>query len=375
MIAVTIPTTDVNSESAVVARWYVQDGDDVSEGQAVVEIETSKAVLDIDAPSAGVVLRLYDEGAQVKIDAPLAYLFESVELLERYKQEQADKEPVAQEQPGRITAPARRRAAELQVDIDEVARSTEELVTSKLVEAFAARSAQLDEAELPDLLSAPDGVRRLVLIGGGLAATQVIDILLHDDTQQAVAIVDDDSARVGETMEGVPIVGSVDRAFALFAQQTIDAAVICVGTSIAPRVRLRKLCEEAGLPLANVIDPTARIATGVRMGVGNIICANTHFGVGTIIGSNNLISAHNSFDHHSELGSDITTGPGCVTSGLVKIGDRCRFGMGVFLEPRVSIGEGSQVSSGAVIVSSVPPEHAVKTKVITTSVVPMRRSS
>ena len=176
-------------------------------------------------------------------------------------------------------------------------------------------------------------------------------------------------------MEGVPIVGRVERAFALFADQAVDAAVICVGTSIAPRVRLRKLCEEAGLPLANVIDPTARITTGVRMGAGNIICANTHFGVGTVIGSNNLISAHNSFDHHSELGSDITTGPGCVTSGLVKIGDRCRFGMGVFLEPRVSIGAGSQVSSGAVIVSSVPPEHAVKTKVITTSVVPMRRSA
>ena len=375
MIAVTIPTTDVNSESAIVVRWYVHDGDAVGEGQAVVEIETSKAVLDIDAPGAGVILRLHDEGAQVKIDAPLAYLFESVELLERYKQEQADSQPASDEQPGRITAPARRRAAELGVDIDEVARSTEELVTTKLVEAFAPRSAQLDDADLPDPLSAPDGVRRLVLIGGGLAATQVIDILIHDDTQQAVAIVDDDASRLGELMEGVPIVGRVERAFALFADQAVDAAVICVGTSIAPRVRLRKLCEDAGLPLANVIDPTARIATGVRMGVGNIICANTHFGVGTVIGSNNLISAHNSFDHHSELGSDITTGPGCVTSGLVKIGDRCRFGMGVFLEPRVSIGAGSQVSSGAVIVSSVPPEHAVKTKVITTSVVPMRRSA
>jgi carbonic anhydrase/acetyltransferase-like protein (isoleucine patch superfamily) len=375
MIAVTIPTTDVNSESAVIVRWYVDDGEEVHVGQAVVEIETSKAVLDIDAPSNGIVLRLHAEGEQVKIEATLAYVFETAELLERYRRDQADGQQAAgEEQPGRITAPARRRAAELGVDINEVARSTDELVTSKLVEAFAAASADLSDADLPEPLQSPSGVRRLVLIGGGLAATQVIDILLHDDAQQAVAIVDDDASRVGELMEDVPIVGPVERAFRLFADRAVDAAVICVGTSIAPRTRLRKLCEEAGLPMANVIDPTARIATGVTMGTGNIICANTHFGVGVSVGSNNLISAHNSFDHHSVLGTDITTGPGCVTSGLVTIEDRCRFGMGVFIEPRVVVGAGSQVSSGAVIVSSVPPEHAVKTKVITTSVVPMRRS-
>ena len=153
-------------------------------------------MLDIDAPGAGG-SSVSTTRARRSRSRPLAYLFESVELLERYKQEQAARQPASDEQPGRITAPARRRAAELGVDIDEVARSTEELVTTKLVEAFAPRSAQLDDADLPDPLSAPDGVRRLVLIGGGLAATQVIDILMHDDAQQAVAIVDDDASRLG----------------------------------------------------------------------------------------------------------------------------------------------------------------------------------
>jgi acetyltransferase-like isoleucine patch superfamily enzyme len=48
--------------------------------------------------------------------------------------------------------------------------------------------------------------------------------------------------------------------------------------------------------------------------------------------------------------------------------------MGVFIEPRVTIGSGAQIASGAVIVGSVPPDHAVKTKLITTAVLPIRQS-
>lgn len=375
MIAVTIPTTDVNSESAVVVRWYIEDRAEVEEGHPVVEIETSKSILDVASPDRGVMLRLCQEGDQVQIDQPLAYLFETAESLERYEREERSNPAAAvEEHAGRITTPARRRAFELGIDIDEVARSTAALVTTKLVDAFATRTGADGNGDAPDPLEAPPGVRRLVLIGAGMAANQVIDILLHDEAQQAVAIVDDDRARLGEAIDGVPVIGSSDRAIELFEQGAVDAAVITVGTSVTARTRLRETCAQAGLPLSNVIDPSVRITSGVRIGAGNIICANCHFGVGTIIGDNNLISAHNSFDHHSELGSDITTGPACVTSGLVKIGDGCRFGMGVFIEPRVTIGAGAQIASGAVIVGSVPPDHAVKTKLITTTVVPIRRT-
>jgi sugar O-acyltransferase (sialic acid O-acetyltransferase NeuD family) len=371
MIAVTIPTTDVNSESAVVVRWYVGDRDEVAEGQALVEVETSKAILDVNAPATGVLLQLHAVGEQLKIDEPLAYLFESAQELERYQQQQADAAAAPVEHAGRITEPARRRAAELGLDIDEIAHGTSELVTTKVVDAFAAQ-ADGAEIELPDPLEARPGVRRLVVIGAGLGATQVLDILLHDESQQAIAVVDDDRDRYGEIVEGVPVIGGVDRALELFAKGAFDAAVIAISTSVPARTRLRQRCEQAGLPLANVIDPSVRVASGVQMGAGNVICAHCHFGVGTVIGDNNFLSAYNSFDHHGRLGSDISTGPGCMTSGLVELGDRCRLGTGVFIEPHVHVGAGAQIASGAVIVSSVPPDHAVKTRVITTAVVPIR---
>jgi len=210
-------------------------------------------------------------------------------------------------------------------------------------------------------------------IGAGSSDVRAYNnTFVNNGTQ--VAIVDDDRARWGEETAGVPVVGGTQQLSQLHAKGRFDSAVICIGTSVPARTRFREICGELDIPLANAIDRTALIAADVELGQGNVICAFCHFGVGTRIGDNNFLSANNSFDHHNVLGNDIATGPGCMTSGVVTIGDRARLGTGIFVEPHVTIGEGVQVASGAVIVSSVPPEHAVKRRVVTTSVVPIRRA-
>ena len=223
-------------------------------------------------------------------------------------------------------------------------------------------------------LDAPPGMQRIALIGAGLGATQVADILAANPSGKAVAVVDDDQQRWGGRVAGVPVVGGTQQLREHFAEGRFDSAVVCISTSVPARTRFRELCEEAGIPLTNAIDPTARICAEVKMGAGNVVCAFCHFGVAARVGDNNFFSAYNSFDHHSVLGSDISTGPGCVTSGLVHIGDRARLGTGIFIEPHVELGAGVQVASGAVIVTSVPAGHAVKRRLATMTTVPIRRA-
>ena len=276
----------------------------------------------------------------------------------------------------RATAPASKRAAELGVDLASLANG--HLVTVKMVEEACGNGAAAPPAKLPSPLEAPTGVERVAVIGAGLGAMQVLDILapgtcsqtLLRRQQQAVALVDDDRSRWGGRIAGVPVVGGSEQLEELFANGRFDTAVISIGSSVSARTRFRELCENLGIPLTNAIDRTARICTDVQLGRGNVICAYCHFGVGTRIGDNNVLSAYNSFDHHNVLGTDITTGPGCMTSGLVHIGDRVRLGTGIYVEPHLEIGEGAQVASGAVIVNSVPPEHAVKRRVPTMATVP-----
>ena len=198
---------------------------------------------------------------------------------------------------------------------------------------------------------------------------QVIDILQAAGSGTAVAVADDDVSRWAGEVMGVPVVGGFERLVTLFGKGAFDAAIIAIGTDFGPG-RLREALAANGIPLANAIDPTARITAGVTFGTGNIICAFCHFGVGTVVGDNNFLSAYNSYDHHNRLGSDIATGPACTTSGLVVLGDRIRLGTGIHLEPHVELGDDVQVASGSVIVTSVPKGHAVKRRTVTTVIVP-----
>lgn len=369
MKPILVPTTDVNSETGLLLTWHADNRSKVEAGQIIAEIETSKAIFDVPAPEAGFLLHAAREGAEVRLTEPVARLFADAGALEAYAHEEQCRHAEAAGPGPRATEPARRRAGELGVDLASM--DGDSLITVGMVEA-AAVAATTTTIELPDPLPGVAALPRIALIGAGLGATQVIDILQAAASGTAVAIVDDDASRWAGDVMGVPVVGGFQRLVTLYGEGAFDAAIVAVGTSVPARARLRAALTANNIPLANAIDPTARLAAGVTFGTGNIVCAFCHFGVGTVVGDNNFLSAYNSYDHHNRLGSDIATGPACTTSGLVVLGDRVRLGTGIHLEPHVELGDDVQVASGSVIVASVPAGHAVKRRVVTTAVVPRR---
>ena len=136
-----VPTTDVNSDTAIVTVWHVPDRSYVSAGDVVAEIETSKAVLDVVAPVPGYLLRCAQEGDEIVLVSALAYLFETSEALDVHAARLAEATAAASESSNgvRATAPAMRRAAELGVDLASLPGG--DLVTLKMVEAAAGDAA------------------------------------------------------------------------------------------------------------------------------------------------------------------------------------------------------------------------------------------
>ena len=363
-----VPTSDVNSESAVIRTWHVPDRAEIAAGELVAEVETSKAIIDVNSTDPGFILHAAPVGEEVRLTEPVGHTFGTLAELESFLAER-EQQPDPEIAGPRATAPARRRAAELGVELAKL--PADRLITAEMVEA-AARTAARVTLELQQPLAPATTLPKVAVFGAGLGATQVIDILRAANSALPVAVCDDDVTRWAEEVEGVPVVGGAERMAELFGDSAFDAAVISISTSIAARTRLRRLCTDAGVPLINAIDPTARITSGVTFGTGNVVCAHCHFGVGTTVGDNNFFSAYNSFDHHNRLGSDISTGPACASSGLVEIGDRVRLGTGIYIEPHVHLGDDVEVASGSTIVSSVPANHSVKRRVTTTVVVPRR---
>jgi pyruvate dehydrogenase E2 component (dihydrolipoamide acetyltransferase) len=66
MVEAVIPKLDETTEVATVERWLVQEGDGVEQGQAICEVETDKALVQVEAPVAGTLRRqLIPAGTEV----------------------------------------------------------------------------------------------------------------------------------------------------------------------------------------------------------------------------------------------------------------------------------------------------------------------
>lgn len=71
-LSVPVPTINANDESVVVVRWHVTDGARVEAGAPLVDVETTKSVVTIEAPATGVARPLVAEGAEIAVGAEIA---------------------------------------------------------------------------------------------------------------------------------------------------------------------------------------------------------------------------------------------------------------------------------------------------------------
>jgi len=74
---VSIPKLGMNMEEAVLVRWLVPEGAPVTSGQPILEIETDKATVEVEAPGNGILGRIVRrEGETVPINTVVAVVVE-----------------------------------------------------------------------------------------------------------------------------------------------------------------------------------------------------------------------------------------------------------------------------------------------------------
>ncbi len=135
MISIKVPPLGESIVEATVGRWLKNAGDQVAQGEPLVELETDKINVEVPAPEAGVLSKLVaKEGATVKVDEVIAELEEGAasgkraagggEATEKAAPKAAAREPEAEPAAAAKPGPAARRVAtEEQVDLSRVAGS------------------------------------------------------------------------------------------------------------------------------------------------------------------------------------------------------------------------------------------------------------
>ena len=58
-----------------IVKWFVKENDEVKEGDIIAEVESEKAIFEVESYESGIILKiLYNEGDEVEILKPIAYL-------------------------------------------------------------------------------------------------------------------------------------------------------------------------------------------------------------------------------------------------------------------------------------------------------------
>lgn len=368
-----LPKVGTNEDSAVLVGWLKKAGEPVQKGESICEIETSKAMVTVDAEAGGFLHLLVEPGTTVTVGDPIGAITdapdEDVAALQQMPSA-SDSEPAREAR--RWTRKAELVARRLGVDLAQLARqSPEGTIGEEAVLAFHAAHSASRPDDASDVIpagipAAPTGtVQRVVILGGagGGGAALIVDALTRIPSQRAVGVLDRDPALQGRDILGVPVIGSTDDAERLWREGRYDAAVIAFNTNLKERAAVFQRLSEQGVPFTNVIDPSTDVRLGARIGTGNVILANCHIGPEAVVGDNNFLSSFTCIEHHCRLGSHCAFGPSVSFSGRVTVGDRVRFATKIGIEPGVSIGDDAVIASGLAITQDIPPATIAKSHV------------
>lgn len=110
-IEITMPALSPTMEEGNLAKWHVKEGDSVSSGDIIAEIETDKATMEVESIDEGTIAKIaVAEGTQgVKVNAVIAILVEEGEDANavEIKTEATTAAPKAEEpKPAEVAAPA-----------------------------------------------------------------------------------------------------------------------------------------------------------------------------------------------------------------------------------------------------------------------------
>lgn len=201
-------------------------------------------------------------------------------------------------------------------------------------------------------------MKKIIIIGAGGLAEEIrwlIDDINEKNKQyDFIGFIVSDLKKIRENNSKKMILGD----YSWFKQNKINNTVFALGIG-NPHHRLKvakELLEISGnILFPNLIHPTAQIQNkSIKLGKGNIICANTVITVNVKIKDYVLVNLCSSIGHDSIIGNGSVINPGVRISGGVELGRGVLVGTNAAILQYLMIGDLSKIGAGAVVTKSIP---------------------
>lgn len=138
-----------------------------------------------------------------------------------------------------------------------------------------------------------------------------------------------------------------------------DDLFICPVGNVKLKKKLISMILKRGGKFTNIIHPTVVIGENVRLSTGLILCPYTVISSDAVLGNFVFVNLHASIGHDVKIGDWCFIGTGCALNGRVTLGDSVFMGGHVIVLPGGSIGTGTVVGAGSMVVGRVKPHITV----------------
>jgi sugar O-acyltransferase (sialic acid O-acetyltransferase NeuD family) len=207
---------------------------------------------------------------------------------------------------------------------------------------------------------------RLVLVGAGDHGRGTLEIVRARlaaglDAPGPLGFVDDDAARHGTTVGGLPVLGGVDWLIARAAGGAAEGAagpplvaLLALSTPQAKRALAGRL-GAAGVRFASAVHPSAILGAGTTVGEGAVVGAGVVVAYDTAIGRHATINLNATVGHDCVVGDYATIAPGVNVTGRVTLGEGVLIQTNATVVPGLALGAWARIGPGAVVLKDVPP--------------------
>ena len=123
MIPINIEQINVNDDTVIIVNILKKDLEEIKKNELLFEIESSKAIVEIESPKSGILKIIKNIGDEVKVGEAIGFIFENKAELKKFDIKKYDKNKYSKKKSEKnLSAKALKFAKKMNIDINELKR-------------------------------------------------------------------------------------------------------------------------------------------------------------------------------------------------------------------------------------------------------------
>ena len=196
---------------------------------------------------------------------------------------------------------------------------------------------------------------QVLILGAGGTGRDVADwreeLAAAGRPLELLGFLDDDPAKQGMTIAGLPVLGRLSDAARFPEAALIDA----LGSPGTFRQRAAIMAPFADGRFRSVIHPLARVSSRALIGPGSLLYPFAFVGPDAVLGRHVTVLPHAGIHHDTHVGDFSILASQATLGGNVWLGRNVYVGMGASVREGVRVGDGAMIGMGAAVTREVVP--------------------